>query len=247
MKRGKYIIIDGIEAIGKGYLTTETKKFLRERGINLQGVIEPGGTHLGNMERALIKEPIRSYTALKEAFQKIRGYNFEEIDEHRLTLGRDPKAELYEFLVSRSCSASEIVLPALKRGNWIVTDRGWTTSFAYQGFGRFNGEKQALRIITENHRWILQDAFPGDRIYIIDITTEESIRRMQADLAGRTSSDLMDNQSIEFYERNRKGYRAMKKRYPKQVKIINGMRTPEEIFADIKKDLEGLLKAGGRI
>jgi len=241
MVRGKYVILDGIEAIGKGYLTAETKKFLREHGINLQGIIEPGGTHLGTMERALIKEPVRAYQALKEAFRGVQGYDFAEIDGARLTTGRDSKAELYEFLVSRSSSAAEVVLPALENGDWIVTDRAWTTSFAYQGFGRFLGDRQALRVITENHKWILQGAFPGDRIYVVDITVEESIRRMQEDLEGRTSTDLMDNQKIEFYERARQGDRDLKRRYPKQVRIINGMRRPEEIFAEIKIDLERLL------
>ena len=88
---------------------------------------------------------------------------------------------------------------------------------------------------------ILGDIFPGDRIYVIDITVEESFRRMKADQVGRTSTDFFDNEKTEFFERVRNGYRALKKRYPKQVRVIDGMRTPEEIFADIQNDLTQLL------
>lgn len=248
MPQGKYIIIDGIEAVGKDGIGKRIREYLSERGIELQSVREPGGTQLGEMERALLKEPVLAYRTLRAVFQGIKGYDFSiEADEKELTFGRDPWAEIFEFLASRSSSAEKVILPALRDGKWIVADRAWTTTFAYQGFGRFNGERKDLRLILANHKRILKEAFPGDRIYVLDITVEESLRRMQKDLAGRTSTDLMDRQSAEFFERTREGYRALKKKYPRQVRIIDGMRTPDEIFRDIKKDLEIIVKAGGRI
>ena len=241
MDRGKYIIIDGIEAIGKEGLKRRICEYLNSEGKAILILREPGGTQLGEMERALLKEPVKAYTALREKFLETPGYAFgREADSEEL-LSRDPWAEVFEYLASRASSATKIVLPAIERGNWVVTDRAWTSTFAYQGFGRFNGDKEALKLIAANHKMILGDIFPGDRIYVIDITVEESFRRMKADQVGRTTTDFFDNEKKEFFENVRNGYMALKKRYPKQVRVIDGMRTPEEIFADIQNDLTQLL------
>jgi len=250
MERGKYIIIDGIEAIGKESLKRRITGLLQTKGIEVQNVREPGGTQFAEIVRALIKEPVLTYEALRERFylvpirngdSPIPGYDFSQPPNDDELLTRDSWTEVLAFLLSRSSAADRVILPAIKDGKWVVADRAWTTTFAYQGFGRFDGEEEDLELIARNHKRILEKVFPGDRVYIIDITVEESFRRMKADSVGRTTTDYMDRQQADFFERARAGYQSLKRRYPKQVRIINGMRRPEEIFTDIKADLERLL------
>lgn len=249
MKRGKYIILDGIEAVGKDGLQERIICYLKSQGIEVEGSVrDPGGTQIGEMDRAILKEPVLAYNALRAVFKDIKGSDFSSEANADELINRDPWVEIYELLSSRTSSVKRKVLPALAEGRWAIVNRAWTTTFAYQGFGRLNGNAEDLELIELNHRKILGEAYPGDRIYVIDITVEESFKRIRADSRGRTRTDLFDNLDSEFFERVRKGFIALKERYPREVIIINGMRSQEEILTEsILPDLEGMLKAGGRI
>lgn len=108
-KRGRFIVLEGLEGAGKSTAMITIQRFLESK-VTLVTTREPGGTDLGESIRQIIKhsylEPI------------------------------DPKSELLLFYAARVQLLKEVIEPALQRGEWVLADRFELSTFAYQGGGR---------------------------------------------------------------------------------------------------------------
>ena len=100
---------EGIDGSGKSTQARRLAASLRERGVDVVEVREPGGTDLGERVRALLLDP----------YQHV-----------------DPRAELLLFSAARAQLVSSVVAPALDRGAVVVADRFTDSSTVYQGAGR---------------------------------------------------------------------------------------------------------------
>ncbi len=107
---GRFITFEGIEGCGKTTQIGLAAAWLKERGIPFLTTAEPGGTPLG---------------------RKIR-----EILLNRGSCAIGAEAELLLFAAARAQHVRETILPALKRGQWVLCDRFTDATLAYQGFGR---------------------------------------------------------------------------------------------------------------
>jgi len=108
--RGRFIVVEGAEGVGK---TTQTKRlanFLRDRGLPLVVTREPGGTEIGEEIRNVVLQGRREPVS--------------------------PETELLLILAARAALVREVVEPALARGEWVLSDRFALSSLAYQGYGR---------------------------------------------------------------------------------------------------------------
>lgn len=108
-RRGKYILIEGMEGAGKSTVIAAIETQLQELGIPFITVAEPGSTELGQALRTIVKEA---------------------------TYPVDPVAEAMLFAAARRQLVKEVVEPALERGITVVSDRGLGSSYAYQGGAR---------------------------------------------------------------------------------------------------------------
>ena len=109
MKRGKFLTLEGGEGTGKSTQAARLVDRLRERGIEVVQTREPGGTPGAEALRALL----------------VQG-------------GADrwsPTAELLLMYAARADHLERVIRPALKRGQWVVSDRFADSSRAYQGAG----------------------------------------------------------------------------------------------------------------
>lgn len=104
MKKGKFIVIEGIDGSGKTTITKKIISFLYQNGIKkILSIREPGGTLLGENIRSLIKK------------QHITN-----------------KAEILMLYAARIELIEKIIKPALKKGVWIIGDRHDLSSQTYQ-------------------------------------------------------------------------------------------------------------------
>ncbi len=108
--KGRFIVIEGLEGAGKSTAISTIKRYLNDLNIELLTTREPGGTHVGEVARHLIKEP-----------------SSEPLD---------PRAELLLFYASRVQLIEQIIRPALMDGRWVLADRFELSTLAYQGGGR---------------------------------------------------------------------------------------------------------------
>ncbi|VTP78711.1 dTMP kinase [Yersinia enterocolitica] len=108
----KFIVIEGLEGVGKTTARDTVVATLRAQGINdIVFTREPGGTPLAEKLRDLIKQGI---------------------DGEVLT----DKAEVLMLYAARVQLVENVIKPALARGSWVVGDRHDLSSQAYQGGGR---------------------------------------------------------------------------------------------------------------
>jgi dTMP kinase len=109
MARGRLITIEGLDGAGKTTLAQGVATALRDRGIAVELLREPGGVRTAERVRELVKDPT-------------------------LTVGARAEALLYA--AARAQLLDEAVEPLLERGTWVLLDRFVDSSLAYQGGGR---------------------------------------------------------------------------------------------------------------
>lgn len=108
--RGRLITLEGIDGTGKTTQIASLSASLRERGISVLELREPGGTAIGEAIRQILLDNKHS--------------------------GMSDETELLLFTAARAQSVREIMLPALANGTWIICDRFLDSTLAYQGYGR---------------------------------------------------------------------------------------------------------------
>ncbi len=142
--------------------------------------------------------------------------------------GMTSETELLLFEASRSQLVREIIKPALERGMCVIADRFFDSTTVYQGAARTLDRELIERLNT----FAVGDCIP-DVTFVLDVDAATAKSRMQ----GPRKTDRMEQQPAEFYERVREGYRALAKREPSRVVLIDGSRTADEIENEIWKIL----------
>lgn len=183
----RYIGLEGIDGSGKTTVADALADRLRSGGEDVVLVREPGGTLLGEAIRGLL------------------------LDSESL----DDWAEVFLFAAQRAELAREVVAPALGQGKWVVSDRTYYSSIAYQGRGRGLGE-QAVREINEIG---LAGVVP-DHIFVLDVSPETALPRQHR-------ADRIGAEGAAFQEEVRKGYLALAGSDPKVVVIDGGLPVDE--------------------
>jgi dTMP kinase len=108
-RRGKLIVLEGAEGVGKTTQLRRLGETLTARGIPFLSVREPGGTAIGNEIRRLLLEPGPGFSARTEALL---------------------------FMASRAELVESDIRPALERGDVVLADRFFLSTYAYQIAGR---------------------------------------------------------------------------------------------------------------
>ena len=105
--RGIFISFEGPEASGKSSQIILLKKYFKSKNIPFIITREPGGTKLGEKLRNLILSNKSNLNNLEEIFL---------------------------LMAARSNHINQVIIPNLKKGNIVVTDRFADSTFVYQGF-----------------------------------------------------------------------------------------------------------------
>jgi dTMP kinase len=119
--RGKLITIEGIDGAGKTTLAAGLAATLRERGLDVESVREPGGVELSERIRELLIDPLRTIS---------------------------PRAEALLYAGARAQLVAELLEPRLREGAMLILDRFADSSLAYQGAGRELGI-EPLRLLND--------------------------------------------------------------------------------------------------
>jgi len=209
---GWFITFEGVDGCGK---TTQMRKLagrLRAAGRRVLETVEPGGTRIGDQIRRIL---------LDSANQELC-----------------PMAELLLYFASRAQNIEELILPALQRGEIVLSDRFTDSSVVYQGVGRGLGEEAVIQL----ERMACRGLKP-DLTLLIDIDLETSLARTRARWLSEAES-RMDQQAEEFHQRVREAYLRLAAREPRRFRLIDGRPQAEEVARAVWQAVEPLLKEG---
>ena len=190
MKHGRFVSFEGIEGCGKTTQITLLSSLLGQRGITHSVTREPGGTAVG--------EGIRKILLNSE------------------TIHLTAAAELLLFYASRSQNIIEKIEPALERGEFVICDRFYHASMAYQGYGR----GIPLEFIEK-----LTDLVCGERrpelTILLDIDPEVGLTRARTRNSARAVDEgRFEMEDVRFYTKIRNGYLELARREPSRIRII---------------------------
>jgi len=206
MSRGKFITVEGVEGAGKTTVIEFIKGQLAAANIPCIVSREPGGTPIA---------------------ESIRDIFLGKHDEIMC-----PDTELLLMFAGRAQHISQVILPALQRGQWVLCDRFSDASFAYQGGGR----GVPLSHIRELAEWVQGDLQP-DITLLLDLPIEVSFERM----ISRGAKDRIESEGKDFFERVRERYLIRSKKFPERFRVIHADQELEVVEKDILKALESLM------
>lgn len=144
------------------------------------------------------------------------------------------ETEIFLFSAARAQLVREKIRPYLNQGFYVISDRFHDSTTAYQGFGR------GIDIESVNHinSLAIGDTVP-DITFFVDITVQEANRRKS--LLQDFDPDRIEVSDSSFYERVRAGYLYIADRNSR-IKVINGMKSIEDIHNDILEEIRSLEK-----
>ncbi|MBT3197299.1 MAG: dTMP kinase [Gammaproteobacteria bacterium] len=198
MKHGKFITVEGSEGVGKSTNIAYMAQQLEQQGIDLIQSREPGGTPLGEEVRDLLLD-------------------------HRHT-GMSQDAELLLMFAARAEHLSQLILPALEAGQWVLCDRFTDASFAYQGSGR-GIPADRIEVLEQ---WVQQGLQP-DFTLLLDIDPEVGLRRA----AERGGLDRFEREEIAFFHRVREGYLQRAMKFPQRFHRVDAAQPLAEVQREI--------------
>ncbi|MGH6783150.1 MAG: dTMP kinase, partial [Sphingomicrobium sp.] len=136
------------------------------------------------------------------------------------------------FAAARADHVEKTILPALKRGQWVLSDRFLDSSVAYQGFaGGLNGEE-----VYQLNDFACDGLFP-DRTLVL-ITSEGSERARNRD--GGTG-DRIGGRDPAYHEAVDDGFLALHEQDPERVRLIDASGSPDAVTARLLEAIADLL------
>jgi dTMP kinase len=164
---GGLIVLEGIEGVGKSTQLQLLRSRLEERGDIVTAVREPGGTAAGDEIRRLLLDPDS------------------QLDE---------RTEALLFIASRAQAVADVVRPARQRGEFVLIDRFFLSTYAYQIAGRGLPEDE-----VRSANALATGGLVPDLTLLLDMPAEAALER-----AGKRSAhDRIERSGREFYDRVR--------------------------------------------
>ncbi len=102
------IVFEGIDGCGKTTQLERLEQRLLKAGTRVRRLREPGGTVLGEQQRAILLDPATRAC---------------------------PVAELFGYLQARAQLCDEVIVPSLAAGETVLLDRFYHSTIAYQAYG----------------------------------------------------------------------------------------------------------------
>ncbi|MBB3898689.1 dTMP kinase [Roseococcus suduntuyensis] len=192
--RGRFISLEGGEGAGKSTQGRALAAALARAGLPVLRTREPGGSAGAEAIRALLLG---------------RG-------------GWDPVAEMTLHFAARREHWASTIAPALQAGIWVVCDRFFDSTLAYQvgGQGAPRETWAALRAAT------LGEAAP-DLTLLLDLPVAAGLARAQA----RGEVNRYDALGQGFHERVRASFLAQAAEEPARFAVLDATRPAPEVLA----------------
>ena len=209
-----FITFEGIEGCGKSTQVSRLAKRLERLSIPFVVTLEPGGTSVGQHIRRIL------------------------LDSRNSDLS--PLAELFLYEADRAQHVEEIIEPALRKKKWVLCDRYYDATLAYQGYAR----GQDLKLIEDLNDKASCGIRP-DITFLLDCPVEVGIKRAvkRNEETNQEGQDRFEREKVEFHDAVRRGYLSMAEQEDARFFILDGTlnedRLEEAIFDILRPHMQG--------
>ena len=201
--RGLFITFEGIDGSGKSTQMRMLAERLRSDGRCVFENVEPGGSRIGQQIRRILL--------------------------HKDNGDLAPTAEMLLMFAARAQNVDESILPALSRGDIVLSDRWTDSTTAYQGYGRGLGSDIVLDIDRIACRGLVPDV-----TICVDIDPAVGLARARARASARQDVETrLEQEELAFYRKVRDGYAQIATEEPARFHLVDGERAPEAIASEI--------------
>lgn len=209
---GLYIALEGIDGSGKTAQVKALKRYFEEQG----------------KEVVLTREPRKEEGLMKTITNDILQGN---IDVPR-------NAYQYLFTADRIIQFHDLIIPALKAGKVVVTDRCFWSSVPY-GMWERGGESVneaqvillAQGLLAMQHGCLLPDV-----TFYLNVDLQTAMKRIPQKVGER--EEIYEKE--EILEKVLKGYDWLLKEFPEEFHVINANQSIEEVSKNVIQRIEQL-------
>jgi dTMP kinase len=202
MAQGRFITLEGGEGTGKSTLARGLADVLRAEGREVVVTREPGGAPGADAIRTLlVSGDANRWSATEEALL---------------------------FAAARLNHLHHTIRPALARGAWVICDRYYDSTRAYQvAAGGLNPNTlETLNALIE--------APAPDRTFVLDLDANAGLARSQGTHVGE---DRFEKKAAHFHARVRAEFLAIAEREPKRCIVLDASKPAADVLAAAKAAL----------
>ena len=200
-----FIVFEGIDGCGKSTQIKLLADYLKSKNLSFVLTREPGGTPLGEEVRRLLL--------------KTDG----EVPH--------PRTELLLYEAIRVQHVEEVIKPALTQKKWVISDRFYASTTAFQSAGR--------DLKLNDIKWLNDYAAGGTKpelTILIDVSVKESQKRLsQRNLS--TGHDRFELEKQEFHDKVRLSYLAQAEEDSSSWIVVDGALPLQQIHQLIINEL----------
>jgi dTMP kinase len=203
LSTGVFVCLEGGEGAGKSTQAKLLAEWLEGLGYDVLLTFEPGDTQVGKEVRRIVLSPETGDLS------------------HR--------TEALLFAADKAEHVDTVVLPALERGEVVITDRYVDTSLAYQGTAR----DLVFAEVEDVNRWATGDLRPHLTV-VLDVDPELGLGRF-------AERDRLEGESAEFHRRARQAFLDIAAADPDHYLVLDARDDVEAIAATVRSRVEPLL------
>lgn len=209
----RFLVLEGVDGAGKSSHIPFIRDWLVERGQRVCLTREPGGSALAEQLRTLM-----------------------------LNQPMDGLTEALAVFAARRDHLTQTVWPALRAGQWVLSDRYVDSSWAYQGAGRGVPDR-LLHALTQAVESDLDGSSrTADLVFYFDLEPEQAAaRRTGRQLHSGETPDRFEQEDLAFFNRVREGYRAAAERRGDRGVWLDASQGMAVLESQIAAALETLL------
>ncbi len=198
----RFITLDGIDGAGKSTNLAVMKAWFEKHQLPVLFTREPGGTPAGEALREILLNPATQVSL---------------------------RTETLLMFAARQQHLETVILPALKNGTHVVSDRFTDATFAYQGGGR----GVPLQDIASLEHWVQGD-FRPDLTLLLDVPLEVSMARINQ----TREKDRFEQEAAEFFNRVREVYLQRAAKQPERYAVIDSSQSLDAVKTQIETALD---------
>lgn len=202
---GIFIVFEGGDGVGKSTQSRLLADWLEAQGREVVLTFEPGDTEIGATLRDLVLNPAWGDVS--------------------------PRAEALMYAADKAQHLHELVLPALRRGAVVISDRYVDSMLAYQGAGRVLEPERVEQIA----RWATDDLLP-DLTVLLDLDPAKGV-------AGIEEKDRVEGAGADFHVRARQFFLDLAATDADHYLVLPARTDLEEIGARVRARVASLLSA----